>query len=51
MEPPKKVVIKIHDDGQIEIICKDKDVAVVLQYPDGAEVQMFEGDKKTWQNP
>ena len=42
----KKVVIKIHDDGAVEVISKDPDVAVVLQYPDDSEVEVFEGDKK-----
>lgn len=47
----KKVVIKIHDDGAIEIVSKDAGVAVLLQYPDGAEVQAFEGDKKIFESP
>ncbi len=50
MEKPKKVVIKIHESGQIEIIAKDKDVLVVIQTPDGAENEVFEGDKKVWED-
>jgi hypothetical protein len=44
----KKVVIKIHDDGAVEIISQDPGVAIVLQYPDGREAEVHQGDKKTW---
>lgn len=45
---PKKALIKIHEDGQIEIVTKDADVLIVLQTPDGAQVEMHQGDKKVW---
>ena len=48
--PLKKVVIKINSDGTIEIPCKDKDIAVVLVYPDNSEVEVFEGEKKVLHN-
>ncbi|MBF0122559.1 MAG: PilZ domain-containing protein [Candidatus Omnitrophica bacterium] len=32
----KKVVIKIHEDGQIEVIRKDKDIIVEMQASDGS---------------
>jgi hypothetical protein len=49
MEKLKKVIIKIHDDGAIEVVCKDKGVAVILKKPDGAETEIFEGEKKIWE--
>ena len=42
----KKVVIKIYDDGAVEIISQDPGVAIVLQYPDGREAEVHQGDKK-----
>ena len=42
----KKVVIKIHDDGAVEIISQDPNVASVLQYPDGREAEVHQGDKR-----
>ena len=45
----KKVVIKIHDDGAVEIISQDPNVAIVLQYPDGSEAEVHQGDKKIWE--
>lgn len=45
----KKVVIKIHDDGAVEIISQDPNVASVLQYPDGREAEVHQGDKKIWE--
>ena len=48
MEKPKKVVIKIHDDGAVEIITQDPGIAIVLQYPDGREAEVYQGDKKSW---
>ena len=49
MAKPKKVVIKIHDDGAVEIIAQDPGVAIVLQYPDGREAEVHSGDKKIWE--
>ena len=46
----KKVVIKIHEDGAVEIISKDQGVAIVLQYPDGREAEVHQGDKKNWED-
>ena len=40
MEKPKRVVIKIHDNGAVEIIAQDPGVAIVLQYPDGCEAEV-----------
>ena len=45
----KKVVIKIHDDGAVEIISQDPNVAIVLQYSDGREAEVHQGDKKIWE--
>ena len=51
MTKPKKVVIKIHDDGAVEIIAQDPGVAIVLQYPDGCEAEVHSGDKKIYNGP
>jgi len=45
----KKVVIKIHEDGQIEIATKDKGVQVLVVYPDGAEVEVIEDGKTIYE--
>ena len=37
-------------DHLIEIIAKDPGVAIVLQYPDGAESELHAGDKKIWED-
>lgn len=44
----KKVVIKIHDDGAVELVHQDAGVAVVIQCPDDSEINMHKGDKKIW---
>jgi hypothetical protein len=46
----KKVIIKISEEGGIEIVSKDSDVLLVLQYPDGAEIEVYENEKKIYKN-
>ena len=48
MEQPKKVIIKIHDDGAIEVVSKDGDIAIVLITPDGSQVDVKEGEVKAY---
>ena len=50
MEKMKRVFIKIEDNGNISILVKDPDVAVLVQYPDTAETEMYQGDTKIWEN-
>ena len=44
----KKVVIKIHENGAIEVISKDPDIAVVLILPDGSEAKVLEGEVRAY---
>ena len=44
----KKVIIKIHEDGGIEIIGKDEGIAIILLTPDGAEVELKSGEVKAY---
>jgi len=47
----KKVVIKIHDDGKFELVSADPGVAVVIKYPDDAEVEIKKGSKQILGQP
>jgi len=44
----KKVVIKIHEDGAIEIVSKDEDIAIILITPDGAKTEVLGGEVKAY---
>ena len=44
----KKVTIKFNKDASIEVVSKDPDVAVFLQYPDDSEVEVLEGEIKAY---
>ncbi len=45
-EKPKKVVIKFHEDGRVEILSKDPGVALVILTPDDAEIEYSEDGKQ-----
>ena len=45
-EALKKVLIVIQEDGKIEITTKEKDVVVLVKYPNGAEVAVFQDEKR-----